>query len=211
MVRKLREFIEGSRGSLGVRGVVLVTVAATVVGLALMTTLVWTGGDSASATHRFGTATPTATATATATPTPTPTPKSDVSDLVSIIGGGTGGANLTGGTTEDFVPMFDGAVDTTQVDVQMPMPAAGTVTHLAVILNGTLAAGDYTFTVENEATPGALTCAMATGVEECSDTDKSHCMAFAAGDRISISAIAADTATALPMFWSAKFTIGGTC
>ena len=87
MVRKLREFLEGSRGSIRVRGVGLVTVAATVVGLALMAALVWTGGDSASATHRFVTETPTPTAcpggkvpanggcgTPTETPTVTHTP-----------------------------------------------------------------------------------------------------------------------------------------
>ncbi|MCH8994406.1 MAG: hypothetical protein IH959_05480 [Chloroflexi bacterium] len=79
MIHKLREFIEGSRGSLRVRGVVLVTVAATVVGLALMATMVWTGGDSASASHRQSTPTNTPIpGTATNTPLPptaTATPK----------------------------------------------------------------------------------------------------------------------------------------
>ena len=73
MIRKLREFLEGSRGSVRVRGVVLVTAAAMVVGLALMATLLWTGGDSASATHRQGTPTDTPTITNTPTPTNTPT------------------------------------------------------------------------------------------------------------------------------------------
>ena len=70
MVHKLRDLFESS---VRARWVVLVTTAGAVVGLVLTATLLWAGGDSASAVGVTFSARPTNTPVATSTETETPT------------------------------------------------------------------------------------------------------------------------------------------
>jgi hypothetical protein len=122
----------------------------------------------------------------------------------SIIGGGTGGANLQNNQI-DFVPVFNSNVSNVELENQQFMPVAGTVSNFYVILNKSPGTNHwYTFVVRKNGANTPVTCTISGTATTGSDLTNS--VSFAAGDYISImSNFSPSHPTASAMVWTAKF------
>ena len=146
------------------------------------------------------------------------------SDFPNFLFGSTGNSDLpTSGET--FVTVFDRGLSSTENDISVIVPRAGTLSNFHVALNNAPgnATGNierYTFTVRRTVTPSnnsaatgdrsdtLITCSISNLETTCSDTTNSH--AFAAGERIAIevtipSGTGFSSPTARRMSWVAKF------
>jgi hypothetical protein len=124
----------------------------------------------------------------------------------TIIGGGTGSANLAGNAIR-YVPAFYSNVNASESAVSQVMAVGGEVSDLYVRLeNGPGGTNYYTFTVRKNGSDSSLACTITGSATSCMDTDPAHSLAFDAGDLISVkSSPSSPTPTARPMRWTAKF------
>ena len=124
----------------------------------------------------------------------------------TIIGGGTGSANLSGGAVR-FVPTFHSDVQATEGMLDQAMPIGGILSDLYVRLEGSPGGStSYTFTIRKGGLDTGLTCTISGSATSCSDTDPAHAVTFSAGDLISVRAVpSAANPTARSMRWTAKF------
>ena len=122
----------------------------------------------------------------------------------TLIGGGTGSANLSASATR-FVPLFFSNVNATENVVDQVMAIAGTLANFYVRLDGSPGgATSYTLTVRKNGTDTTLTCVISGSAIACSDTTNS--VSFSAGDLISVKSVpSATNPTARAMRWTAKF------
>jgi len=109
--------------------------------------------------------------------------------------------------------MFLIGSNATEANVVHPVPVAGAVTNLSVILNSTIgnAPRTYTFTVrKNSATPTTpVTCQIA-GPSGTACSDNVNCMLVSAGDTIDLQSTPASSPTARQARVSAVFHPGAT-
>jgi hypothetical protein len=123
----------------------------------------------------------------------------------TIIGGGTGNANLAGGANR-FVAAFFSHVNATENVVDQAMAVGGTVSNLYIRLDGSPgSSGSYTFTVRKNGADTTLGCMIPESATSCSDTDAAHSVSFNAGDLLAIKAVPTSSPSGRGMRWSAKF------
>jgi collagen type VII alpha len=128
----------------------------------------------------------------------------------SIIGGGTGGSNITSATGTRYLSLFmSQAASTAENDSRQIMPVAGTLSNFNVYLTIAPDSGGgtqgHTYTVLKNGVATSVTCQ----VQEFATTgsDNVNTVTFAAGDTISIKVdIAGSTATGILVRWTAKYT-----
>ena len=127
----------------------------------------------------------------------------------TIIGGGTGGTNLSGSSTR-YVPLFFSDVDATESSVEQTVPVAATLSQFYVRLSGapdppplSSSVQSYTFTVHKNGGGTLVTCTISESNTTCSDTTNS--VAFNAGDTISIESDPSNGPNGARMHWTARF------
>ena len=125
-------------------------------------------------------------------------PKGAAGSSVMMLGGLT---NENGSSTSTrYLGLFQTSPTTTESNVEMVVPAAGTVSNLSVRLGSTPNSGGgtqkYTFSVRKNGSPsGAISCEISENESTCSSTST---LSFAAGDLISLQA----TPSGNPSGWS---------
>ena len=124
----------------------------------------------------------------------------------TIIGGGTGSANLSASANR-FVPAFYSNVSANETAVNQIMVIPGELSYLYVRLdNSPGGTTSYTFTVRKNGVDSTLSCTIIGSATSCMDIDPSHSLIFDAGDLISIKAVpSSPNPAARAMRWTAKF------
>jgi hypothetical protein len=118
-------------------------------------------------------------------------------------------------SSTQFVDMFLIGSSTTESVVSHPIPVAGALTDLSVVLNGTIGAApnSYTFTVRvNSATPSTLLTCQVLGPSGTTCSDNVNCLLLNAGDTIDLQSVPfSSPSPARQARVSAVFHPGGTC
>jgi len=126
----------------------------------------------------------------------------------SLIGGGWG--NFQGMATSNYYGMFHGFRGTAVGEVESRVGTAGVVTEFSAAITTAPPTGNWTFTLFKNGVAEAATCSIAGGSTNCSDA--THCVAFAAGDRIAVEVVPMGaTANSGGPRWTAVFAAGGSC
>jgi hypothetical protein len=121
----------------------------------------------------------------------------------SAMAGSSSGANVDNGAT-NFLGFGMGIVSPTESTVQMPMPTAGTVTDLHILLSGDPGASpnQYAFAVMKNGVATSVTCTVGTGATSCSDS--ANTVSFVAGDLISLRSVPTSNPTARSVRFTAS-------
>ncbi|HSC35466.1 MAG TPA: hypothetical protein VLG45_09340, partial [Thermodesulfobacteriota bacterium] len=132
---------------------------------------------------------------------------------ISILAGGSSG-NLSNSSTQ-YIDMFLISSNSSESNVIHPIPVAGTLTDLSVVLNGTIgsAPNSYTFTVRmNSATPltTPITCQVL-GPSGTACSDNVNCMSLNAGDTIDLQSVPASSPSGRQARITAVFHPGASC
>lgn len=109
--------------------------------------------------------------------------------------------------------MFLIGSNATEANVAHPMPVAGVITDLSVILNGTIGSSPrtYTFTVrKNSATPASPVTCQVLGPSGTTCSDSVNCMLVSAGDTIDLQSVPSGSPSARQARISAVFHPGAT-
>jgi hypothetical protein len=122
---------------------------------------------------------------------------------VGILGGSSGSVFLAG-TLDQFMGVFNAGRSRDQADVELPIPADGTVSNLYVLLSGPPGTGkSWQFVVRNGTTDTAVTCTIQGLATSCSDLTNAG--VFAAGNPLSIRVIGAGSPASRLAQWSGVF------
>jgi hypothetical protein len=106
---------------------------------------------------------------------------------IGILGGSTGSALLPGGS-DQFVGIFNAGRSRIEGEVQLPIPAGGTLANFYVLLSGPPGAGKtWTFVVRSNGADTPVTCTVQDQATSCADLTNTS--AFDGGDLLSIRVI----------------------
>ncbi len=131
---------------------------------------------------------------------------------IAILAGGSSG-NLSGSSTQ-YVDMFLIGSNSSESNVIHPVPVAGALTDLSVVLNGTIGAApnSYTFTVrQNSATPATPITCQVLGPSGTTCSDNVNCMPLNAGDTIDLQSVPFSSPTGRQARITAVFHPGASC
>jgi hypothetical protein len=121
---------------------------------------------------------------------------------IPIIGGGSVFGLAEPGPT--YISLFHGS-DSTESNVQYPVPAAGTATQLrARVVNAPGGSRSWTFTLRKNGAATAVSCAITGAATTCTSANS---VAFAAGDLISMHVLlsGAGNPPGTDGMWTAQF------
>jgi len=99
--------------------------------------------------------------------------------------------------------MFMTESNATEAQIEQNVPAAGTVKNFYVRADSAVGGTSIKYTVRKNGADTAVTCTMTSAQSTCSDTTNS--VAFAAGDRISISSAKSGSTSNLRTRWTAQY------
>jgi hypothetical protein len=126
---------------------------------------------------------------------------------LGLIGGNSGGNDLSNTTTEYGTFFGSSNPNTTQSDYYQVLPVAGTASYLNVYLStdpGSTGTDNYQFTVMKNGAATTVTCTITADNTSCFDHVNS--VGFVEGDRISIRIVPGNTPSATPTAsWSIKY------
>lgn len=136
----------------------------------------------------------------------------DSTNLKTIIFGGSAGSNLSASVTNYYAIQL-GAWNSTEAISQIPMPFAGTISALYVLLNGSPDNGagtqSYTFKIYIDGAGSTSTCTISETGTTCNDTANNP--TFTAGQTLTVEVIPAGTPTVRKLAFGIAITntVGG--
>ena len=120
----------------------------------------------------------------------------------SMISGVTSAGVATTGTQYYTIDGFSSSGNTTQINVASIIPTNGQITELWAVSGGTVSAGTYGITLEQNGSDTLLACTIATGNSSCNNV--ANAITVAPADSVSVK-IVTSSSTVHTAFWGFKW------